>query len=433
MISISPLLIVYLVLFLTGVATESVLTKMNMGHFKHHGHRVPDLFKGYIDGDKLRIITDYTVDNEQFDLFTSWITSALFLFVILSGLLPWFVKLVETFGFGVLASAMIFFATLAVVQGVFSLPFNYYKTFVIEQRYGFNTSTFKTWVTDILKAVVVGAIIGGILLGSVLLLVEHGGSLWWLWAWLVFFGFQLLLLVLYPTLIAPWFNKFLPLEDKALEEQVKRTMERGGLAVEGVFKMDAGKRSRHTNAYFTGLGKAKRIVLFDTLLTSHSHDEIVAILAHEVGHWKKRHLHKNLFFVSLVSLLLFYTASRLLTWPTLYQTFGFDHGVSYVGLFLVGVLWEAVGQFFGPLGAAISRRFEREADSYAAQLLKQPADLISALKRLASDNLSNLYPHPLYAWFYYSHPPLAERIQRLEAMAWDSPYKLSVGNNEHSH
>jgi len=417
MIPTSPLLIVYLAVFLAGVAIELLLTKMNMGHLRDHGHTVPDLFKGYIDGDKLRTITDYTVDNERFDVFTSSISNALFLFVILSGLLPWFVKRLQSLDLGILATGMVFFATLALAQSLFSLPFSYYKTFVLEQRYGFNTSTFRTWVTDILKGVVVGAIIGGILLAAILLLVQLCGSLWWLWAWLVFFGFQLLLLILYPTLIAPWFNKFLPLEDEILEKKVKEIMRQGGLAVEGVFKMNAGKRSRHTNAYFTGLGKAKRIVLFDTLLTSHSHEEIVAVLAHEVGHWKKRHLHKNLLLVSLASLLLFYAASGLLKWPTMYQTFGFDHGVSYVGLFLVGVLWEAVGRFLGPIGSGLSRRFEREADSYAAKVLQHTGDLTNALKRLASDNLSNLYPHPLYAWFYYSHPPLSERIQRLEAMA----------------
>jgi STE24 endopeptidase len=417
MIPATPLLMVYLLVFLAGIGTEFLLTKMNIHHLKAHGHTVPDLFKGYVDSNKLSRITDYTVENHKFDIFFSCVGSAFFLLVILSGLLPRFVKLVENLDWGILATGIVFFATLAVVHGLFSLPFNYYKTFVIEQRYGFNTSTFRIWATDILKGVVVGAILGGILLAAILLLVEHGGSLWWLWAWIVFFAFQLLLLVLYPTLIAPWFNTFLPLEDETLEGQVKGIMRQGGLAVEGVFKMDAGKRSQHTNAYFTGLGKAKRIVLFDTLLTSHSHDEIIAVLAHEVGHWKKKHLLKNLLFVSLVSFLLFYATSRLLKWPLMYQTFGFDHSAPYVGLFLVGILWETVGQFLGPIGGALSRRFEREADSYAAEVLQRGADLVRALKRLASDNLSNLYPHPLYAWFYYSHPPLSERIEYLEAMA----------------
>jgi STE24 endopeptidase len=417
MINVSPLLVGYLIFFLIGMVTEFALTQMNIGHLRNRGHTVPDLFKGYIDGDRLKRITNYTVENERFDLRVSWINNTLFLLVILSGLLPWFVRGIQGLNLGVLATGIVFFAALAVAQGIVSLPFSYYKTFVIEERYGFNASTFRTWIADIIKAAVVGTIIGGILLVAILLLVEHGGNLWWLWAWLVFFCFQLLLLVLYPTVIAPWFNKFLPIKDNILKEKVKKTMRQGGLEVEGVFKMDAGKRSRHTNAYFTGLGKAKRIVLFDTLLTSHSHDEIVAILAHEVGHWKKRHLHKNILFVGLGSLLLFFAASRLLGWPTMYQAFGFEHCFSYVGLFLVGVLWGGVGPFLRPLGSALSRHFEREADSYAAKVLQHTGDLTRALKRLASDNLSNLYPHPLYAWFYYSHPPLSERIQRLEAMA----------------
>jgi STE24 endopeptidase len=336
--------------------------------------------------------------------------------VIIYGCLPWFNQWVEGLNFGVIVSGMIFFAVVALAQTLFSLPFNYHKTFVIEQRYGFNTSTRKIWFVDILKGLVVGSIIGCILLLAVLVLVERGGRLWWLWAWSVFFSFQLLLLVIYPTVIAPWFNKFVPLEDENLETKVKEIMKKGGLSVEGVFKMDAGKRSRHTNAYFTGLGKTKRIVLFDTLLASHSHEEILAILAHEIGHWKKRHVVKNVVIIGMFSLLVFYLASILMGWRYLYVAFAFDHTVSYVGLFLFGVFWEAVSQFLGPIGNLLSRRFEREADSFAAGLLKKTTDLISALKRMARDNLSNLCPHPVYAWFYYSHPPLLERIEYLGRM-----------------
>jgi len=417
MIPINSLIVLYLALVVAGLVLELVLTRMNVRHLREQGNTVPDLFKGYIDRDKLSKITAYTVVNQNFDVFTSCISGALFVFVILSGVLPWLNGLVEGFGVGTVVSGMIFLAGLGLVQALYSLPFSYYETFSIEQRYGFNTSTVKIWLTDILKSMVVGSLIGGVLLLAILLLIEYGGGLWWLWAWFIFFLFQLILLIIYPTVIAPWFNKFLPLEDEALEKRVRDIMEQGGLSVQGVFKMDAGKRSRHTNAYFTGLGKTKRIVLFDTLLDSHTREEIVAILAHEVGHWKKRHVLKSLLFVSGVSFSLLYLASKLLACPTLYKTFGFDHSVSYAGLLLVGLLWNAVGQYFGPLGSAISRRFEREADSYAARLLQQTSDLVSGLKRLASDNLSNLHPHPVYAWFYYSHPPLSERIRRLEAMA----------------
>lgn len=417
MIPISTLLALYLAIFMAGVVLDLALTRMNVRHLRKYGHTVPDPFKGYIDNEKLSKITDYTVEKQNFDSLTSCISNAFFLFVILSGLLPWFLSLIEGLGVGIIASGMIFFGTLAVVQTFFALPFNYYKTFIIEQRYGFNTSTLKIWVADSVKGLVVGSIIGGILLFAVLLLIEHGGPLWWLWAWFIFFAFQLLLLIIYPTVIAPWFNKFYPLEDEALEAKVKDIMVRGGLSVGGVFEMDAGKRSRHTNAYFTGLAKTKRIVLFDTLLTSHSHEEIVAILAHEIGHWKKRHVLKTILLVGLFSLFMFYLASILIEWPTLFDAFGFDHVVSFVGLLLVGVLWAVVDQFLSPLGNAVSRRFERQADSYAAGLLQQTTDLANALKGMARENLSNLYPHPLYAWFYYSHPPLLERIQYLEGLA----------------
>jgi STE24 endopeptidase len=231
---------------------------------------------------------------------------------------------------------------------------------------------------------------------------------------MVYVAFQLLLLVLYPTVIAPIFNRFVPLDDKALEEKVRSVMAKGGLSVEGVFKMDAGKRSRHTNAYFAGMGKSKRIVLFDTLLAAHDDEEIMAILAHEIGHWKKHHVVKRLVLGGGLSLMLFYVASLCINWAGPYLAFGFDAKIAYVGLFLFGVLWDAVSQFFSPLTHLISRKHEREADVFAVNLLGKSKDLVRALKKLAKDNLSNLYPHPIYVWFHYSHPPLLERIQRLE-------------------
>jgi STE24 endopeptidase len=414
MIPSSTLLVLYLVLFLAGTALDLVLTKVNVGHLRSHGGKVPAPFKGYIDRDKLSKITDYNVESQNFHVLTSCIKSVFFVFVILSGVLVWFFGIIEGLGFSDLASGLIFFAGLGIVQGLFSLPFNYYQTFVIEQRHGFNTSTFRTWVTDILKGLVLGSVIGGILLVSVLLLIQHGGNTWWLWAWFTFFVFQVLLLIIYPTMIAPWFNKFLPLEDETLEEKLKGIMYRARLSLNGVFEMDAGKRSRHSNAYFTGLGNTKRIVLFDTLLASHDHEEIVAIVAHEIGHWKKRHILKGLVLMGVFSFLVLCLASKLLKWPDLYQTFGFTNMRSCVGLFLVGILLDAVGQFLVPIGNALSRKFEREADSYAVGLLHQSAILSRALKRLARDNLSNLHPHPAYAWFHYSHPPLSERIEYLE-------------------
>jgi STE24 endopeptidase len=221
------------------------------------------------------------------------------------------------------------------------------------------------------------------------------------------------MLWLYPVLIAPLFNKFEPIENQSLVESIGALMEKVGLHVKGVFKMDASKRSKHTNAYFTGIGRNKRIVLFDTLLASHTEEEVLAILAHEVGHWVKKHVLKQIVVLEIISLVLFYLVSKILDWPLPYQTFGFTEPVSYVGLFLLSALFGPIGYFVHPIESAIMRKFEREADDFALELTRKEEPMQHALKRLAMDNLANLIPHPLYAWFYYSHPPLVERIERL--------------------
>jgi STE24 endopeptidase len=247
-------------------------------------------------------------------------------------------------------------------------------------------------------------------------LISYVENTWWLWAWAMIGIFELVMLWLYPVLIAPLFNKFEPIMDEALKDRIVSLMEQAGLRVRGVFQMDAGKRSKHTNAYFTGIGRTKRIVLFDTLLASHPEEEIISVLAHEAGHWKKKHILKQLVVLEILSLIGLYVVARLLNWPFMYQTFGFAEPVAYVGLFLVGILMGPLSYFARPLGSAISRRFEREADAVALTLMETAKPMRDALIRLATENLANLVPHPFYAWFYYSHPPPSERISRLEHM-----------------
>jgi STE24 endopeptidase len=217
-------------------------------------------------------------------------------------------------------------------------------------------------------------------------------------------------------LIAPLFNKFEPLQDQELADKVVHLMQSAGLRIKGIFQMDAGKRSGHTNAYFTGLGRTKRIVLFDTLMQSHPQEEILAVLAHEVGHYKGRHIWKQFFFFACSMAAALYLCYRLLNWPLLYQTFGFKISSPYVGLFLLSLLGQKAGFFLSPLYMALSRRFERQADRFSVGLLKSSSSMITVLKRLAADNLSNLFPHPWYVRFHYSHPPLMERIMALEKM-----------------
>jgi STE24 endopeptidase len=246
-------------------------------------------------------------------------------------------------------------------------------------------------------------------------LLKYTGTNWWVWAWAVFLCFQLLVTVLYPTVIAPLFNKFVPLDKSNLKADIEQLAKKEGIEIEGIYQMDASRRTRHTNAYFSGLGKAKRIVLFDSLIQSHSQEEVLSILAHEIGHLKKNHIKKQLIISSIVSLFLFFMASKLITCRVLYESFGFSDTPYYVGLFLVGILWEPVSFFLSPLGMAISRKFEREADYYSIEIIKRAKPLSTALKKMAKENLSNLRPHPLYVFFNYSHPPLLERIEYLEA------------------
>jgi len=224
---------------------------------------------------------------------------------------------------------------------------------------------------------------------------------------------------LYPVVIAPWFNTFEPIGDATLEHRIRHLLGKAGLCIKGVFQMDAGRRTRHTNAYFTGLGRTKRIVLFDTLLKSHPNEEILAILSHEAGHWKQGHLVKQLVLLAAVSLAGLFILAQLLEWPLLYRAFGFHDPVAFVGLFLAGIVMSQVGYFCGPLASAVSRRFERQADDAATQLSGSTMPLRQALRKLALDNLTNLNPHPLYVWFHYSHPPIVERIERLERMERD--------------
>jgi STE24 endopeptidase len=334
--------------------------------------------------------------------------------VLVSGFLPWVVQKINLAVSNPVGVGLVFFALLWIVYSVPSMCFDLYETFVIENRYGFNTTTLRTWVLDLMKQTVLSAILGGVILGLLLTLIAVHHETWWIWAWIVMAIFEGIMVWLYPLVIAPWFNRFEPIPDRNLKRRIRDTMERAGLSVSGVFQMDAEKRTRHTNAFLTGLGRTKKIVLFDSLLRRHSEEEILAILCHEAGHWKRGHLIKGLVLLEITTLGLFYVASRLLDWPLLYDTFGLSEATAFAGLFLIGVLMTGVGSFLRPVGSALSRRFEEQADDMAVELTGTSTFLVEALRTLSLDNLANLNPHPLYAWFYYSHPPVAERIGRLE-------------------
>ena len=413
MIHFNLLLQIFLAVFLLRSGVQVYLNGLNIAHLRQHGKMVPEIFHDVINPETLRKISAYTVDSENFNMVATLANQGLFLVILLSGFLPWLVKTISLWRYGQIVTGLIFFGVLSIFANLLRIPFNLYETFVIEERHGFNVTNFKVWISDLLKNMILATLLGGLVLGLVLALVIHGGGVWWIWAWMLVGGFELLLLWLFPVVILPLFNKFDPIENIGLEESIRRLMEKVGLRAKGIFKMDASKRSKHTNAFFVGLGRTKRIVLFDTLLGSHTEEEILAVLAHEAGHWKKRHILRMLVPLEILSFVSFYAVARFLDWPLIYRTFGFQESNIYVGLFLIGTFISLLGFFAQPLESAISRRFEREADDFALGLIRTAEPMCSALKRLAADNLANLSPHPLYAWFYYSHPPLVERIERL--------------------
>jgi STE24 endopeptidase len=413
MIHFNLLLQIFLAVFLLRSGAQIYLNWLNISYLRQHGTRVPEIFQDIIEPERLKRISAYTVDSENFDRVATLANQGLFLAILLSGFLPWLVKAISLWKYGQIVNGLIFFAILSICANLLHIPFSLYEAFVIEERYGFNVMNFKVWISDLFKSIMMGAIMGGLLLGLLLVLVIYGGNVWWIWAWMLVGAFELLLLWLYPIVILPLFNKFDPIENIGLENRIRTLMEKVGLRAKGIFKMDASKRSKHTNAFFIGLGRTKRIVLFDTLLASHTEEEILAVLAHEAGHWKKRHILRMLVPLEILSFVSFYAVAKLLNWPLIYQTFGFQESNIYVGLFLIGTFISLLGFFAQPLESAISRRFEREADDFALELMGTGESMTCALKRLAADNLANLSPHPVYAWFYYSHPPLVERVERL--------------------
>ena len=414
MIQFNALLLVFLGLFLFRSMFQLALNLINVSHLRQHGNDVPRVFQGTVDRKQFSRMAAYTADSTRFGIVARLFDEAILLVILLTDFLPWFVEIINTWHIGFIGSGLIFFGVLAMITNLLDIPFDLYATFVIEDRYGFNTRTISLWFSDWIKGMVVTGILGGIVIFFLLALVHYLKDTWWFFAWIVISVFELLIMWLYPVLIAPLFNKFEPITNKKLENKIGTLMGKAGLAVKGVFQMDAGKRSKHTNAYFTGLGRTKRIVLFDTLLASHPEEEVLSVLAHETGHWVKKHVLKQLILLEMFSLIGLFLVAKLLNWHLIYQTFGFPEQIEYVGLLLVPVVLSPLGYFMRPIGSALSRKYEREADDVAVTLMGTAGPMKNTLIRLSADNLANLLPHPLFSWFNYSHPPPVERIERLD-------------------
>lgn len=405
-----------LIMFLLVLAFRLWLRSLNLRHLARHGHEVPEAFTGHLDQELLKKTSDYTHANSRVGLIESLFGSVLLLLFIFGGLLEWYDAWISSLTVSFVGRGVLFIIGLTLVQMVLDTPFSLYRTFVLEERFQFNTSTPKIWLTDLLKSLVVGLVLLSLVTSGALWLVKASPQNWWLWVWALFSLVTLLLMYLSPVLIEPLFFKFQPLQKEDLAERVKNVMAQAGLQIDRVLQVDASRRSRHSNAYFTGIGRVKRIVLFDTLLEQMTDDEIVGVLAHEAGHWKLGHIWKRLLTMQLVSLAVCWLAWQMLAWGGLASMFGLGQITFVAELLLLGFLASLVSFPLTPLSSMLSRRHEWQADRFAFDLTGEPVPLAQALIKLCKENLSNLHPHPLYAWFYYSHPPVTARVSKLRGM-----------------
>ena len=339
--------------------------------------------------------------------------TALAIAVILCGGFNWLDTIVRSYAFSPLMSGLVYFAVIGLFSSIFSLPFEIYHTFILENRFGFNTTTVRTFITDRIKGLLLTGLLGGILLTGVLFFFEKTGPYAWLWCWGLAVTFTLGLTYVAPSWILPLFNKFTPLEEGELRQALEEYAHKTDFTLTGIFVIDGSKRSTKGNAFFTGFGKRKRIALFDTLIKEQTPEEIVAVLAHEVGHSKRGHIKRRLAVGVIRTGVVFYLMSLFMQSPGLFAAFGMEHISIYAGLIFFVLLYTPVSLVLSVVSNYVSRKHEFEADAYASQTTGRPETMISALKKLSASNLSNLTPHPLTVWLDYGHPPVLERINAL--------------------
>jgi STE24 endopeptidase len=388
------------------------LARRHVRHIAGHRGAVPAAFRETIALEAHQRAADYTTARVRLAMVDVIVGAVFVLALTLGGVLQAMHEAWATLGLDGLAHGLAFIAGLVVLSSAADLPFSLWRTFVIEERFGFNKMTPRLFIIDLVKGALLGAAIGLPLLAAVLWLMTRMGSTWWLYVWLVWLGFNLLALLIYPTVIAPLFNKFTPLADASLKARIEALLARCGFRSSGLFVMDGSKRSAHGNAYFTGFGQGKRIVFFDTLLEKLAPEEIEAVLAHELGHYRRRHVWKRIGMLALATLGFLWLLGQLIDAPWFYQGLGMQAQDTAAALVLFSLAIPAFTFPLSPLLSALSRRHEYEADAYAAEQTRA-GDLVTALVKLYRDNAATLTPDPLYSAFYDSHPPAAARIAHL--------------------
>ena len=408
------LLIIVCVLFLVEFLFAWLLDCLNLNSILKNRFEVPSRFKENISSEEYEKSVSYSLKKGQFALINRF-AGTLFVLVLLISTFPGQLEtyLLSFFPDGRFFS-IIYIIVFSLIISAADIPFQIYSQFVIEEEFGFNKMNLRLFISDGIKQMILSVLLMTPLLWVLFFFMDKTGAFWWIWASAFTIAFQLIIFLLYPVLIAPLFNKFTPLEEGELKDRLLNLAERCNFGTSGIFVMDGSKRSAHSNAYFTGLGRMKRIVLFDTLINSLSPAELEAVLAHEIGHNKLHHIPKRLLMSVVILCLAFFLCSQALYWDGLFKAFGYS-SASYHGILVILLYFSSPLSFFlTPLGNQRSRKHEYEADAYACDAVENKDDLSAALLRLGKDNLSNLTPHSLYSTFYYSHPALSERLEAID-------------------
>ncbi len=406
---------IFSIVILAALAVDFLLNlAADLLNLRALGEELPEEFEDVYDRETYARSQEYTRARTRFGLLTSAFNLALLLAFWFLGGFNWLDGVVRSWEWGVVGTGLAYIGILVFFKSVLSLPFRVYSTFVIEERFGFNKTTPKTFVLDMLKGLGLAVALGGPLLAGIIAFFTWGGPYAWLYAWGAVTLFTLFVQFIAPRWIMPLFNEFEPLEEGELRSMIREYAERVRFSLEGVYVMDGSRRSSKSNAFFTGFGKNKRIALYDTLIEKHSEEELVAVLAHEIGHYKKKHILKNILASVAQAGVMFWLLSVFLESPGLYEAFYMDQMSVYAGLVFFGLLYAPLDMLLSILMQMISRRYEYEADSFAAETYR-PGPMVRALKKLSADNLSNLTPHPFYVFLNYSHPPVLERIRALRS------------------
>ncbi|MFC1630501.1 MAG: M48 family metallopeptidase [Arenicellales bacterium] len=410
----NTLTILFLVALAAMLITELWLGRRQILSVQQHRDAVPDAFSEQIDLATHRKAADYTIARTRLGLISGLYSAAILLMFTLGGGLQQIDDLSRQWLENPLLTGVVFIVLTIIIGAVLDLPFTLYKTFGLEARFGFNKTTPGLYITDLIKQTLLFLVIGVPLLFTALWLMQVSGKYWWLYLWLVWMAFNLLAMVIYPIWIAPLFNKFETLEDETVSKSVTELMKRTGFKVQGLFVVDGSRRSAHSNAYFTGLGKSKRVVFFDTLLDTLSADEIVAVLAHELGHFKRRHIIKRISVFFMISLIALALLGGLMQQQWFYQGLGMTTPSNHAALMLFMMVGPVFMFFIHPISSWFSRKHEFEADDYAKENANA-GDLVTALLKLYRDNANTLTPDPIHSAFYDSHPPASIRIKHLQS------------------